>query len=133
MSKGLEGMVAADTSRSQVSGDIGRLIYHGYDIADIGANASFEEVVYLLWFSKMPADDELAAFKAELKSLRSIPPEIETIMRTLPRGGHPVAALRTIVSAMALIDPDAENISVESSQEKAKRLTAVFPTLIAGW
>lgn len=133
MSKGLEGLVVANTSRSQVSGDIGRLIYHGYEIKDLGANASFEETIYLLWYSKFPSSEELAAFKKELIPLRVIPDPIMHIMQTLPKQGHPVAVLRTLVSAMALIDDDADNISVESSLTKAKRLTAVFPTLIAGW
>lgn len=133
MSKGLEGMVVADTSRSRVQGDIGQLIYHGYDIADLGANASFEEVVYLLWHSSMPTADELTAFKNELIALRGIPGPIKAVMNVLPKGGHPVAALRTLVSSMALVDPAADDISPENSLAIAKRLTAVFPTLIAGW
>lgn len=133
MSKGLEGMIAADTSRSQVQGEVGRLVYNGYDIADLGAHASFEEVTYLLWHSEMPTADQLSGFKRELVALRSIPNEIKSIMDVLPKKGHPVAVLRTLVSAMGLIDPDADNISIESSVQKAKHLTAVFPTLIAGW
>ena len=37
--KGLEGVVVADTRLSRVQGDIGKLIYGGYDILDLAGNA----------------------------------------------------------------------------------------------
>ena len=45
--KGLEGVVATETSISSIIDDT--LTYVGYDIDDLAENASFEEVVYLLW------------------------------------------------------------------------------------
>lgn len=133
MSKGLAGVTVADTSRSSVNGTEGVLIYHGYDILDLGENASFEEVAYLLWNDKFPNADELAEFKKELVDNRAIPAELLEVMKGLPKGGHPVAVLRTMVSAMALVDEDAENIELAAARQKAVRLTAVMPTLIAAW
>lgn len=133
MSKGLAGVTVAETSRSSVDGENGVLIYHGYDILDLGENASYEEVAYLMWNSKLPDAAELEAFKKELAANRAIPEELLTLMRDLPKGGHPVAVLRTMVSAMALVDPDAENIQLDAARQKALRLTAVMPTLIAAW
>ncbi|MDA0243267.1 MAG: hypothetical protein OT477_07610 [Chloroflexi bacterium] len=133
MSKGLEGIVVADTSRSSVDGVNGVLIYHGYDILDLGENCSFEEVAYLLWYSKIPNGEELAAFHAELASQRELSAEMLAVMKGLPKGGHPVAVLRTIVSALSLEDADAENITIPEVQKKAIHLTAVIPTIIAAW
>lgn len=133
MSKGLAGAVVADTSRSRVDGQNGVLIYHGYDIMDLGENAWFEEVAYLMWNDKFPDAEELEAFKEKLAPLRVIPDEVMAVMRGLPKEGHPVAVLRTVVSAMSLIDPDAEDVSLESSRQTAMRLTAVMPTIVAAW
>ncbi|MCB0037764.1 MAG: citrate synthase, partial [Anaerolineales bacterium] len=117
MSKGLAGVTVADTSRSSVNGTEGILIYHGYDILDLGENASFEEVAYLLWNDKFPTAAELAAFKKELVANRTIPAELLETMKGLPKGGHPVAVLRTMVSAMALVDDDAENIELTAARQ----------------
>ena len=46
--KGLRGVVAGQTSVSEVYGGEGRLIYRGYDIHDLVKNSTFEEVAYLL-------------------------------------------------------------------------------------
>ena len=47
--KGLREVVAADTQISDIDGELGRLWYVGYDIADLAAALPrFEEVVYLL-------------------------------------------------------------------------------------
>lgn len=46
--RGLENMVAGDTRISTVDGAAGRLIYSGYEIRNLAANASFAEAVYLL-------------------------------------------------------------------------------------
>ena len=133
MSKGLEGAVVADTGRSRVDGQLGELIYHGYEITDLGENADFEEVAYLLWNSKFPTGDELAAFNADLIPLRSLPDSVIEIMKALPKTGHPVAVLRTIVSMMSLLDPNADEVNLEESRRVAMTLTAVIPTIVAAW
>ena len=133
MSKGLAGMVVADTARSRVDGQNGVLLYHGYNILDLGENSSFEAVAYLMWNSVYPNAAQLAAFKAELAGMREIPAELMALMKQLPTGGHPVAVLRTMVSMLSLVDGDAENIEVEAAKQKAMRLTAVIPTIIAAW
>ena len=70
---GLEGETIADTQKSRVDGQAGELIYHGYSILDLGENADFEEVAYLLWNNAYPNAEQLAEFDAELKSLRALP------------------------------------------------------------
>jgi citrate synthase len=131
--KGLAGVVAADTSLSHVDGEQGILIYRGYDIRDLGAFATFEEVTYLLWNGELPNKRQLEAFKAALESKRELPPAILSMMRDFPHEAHPMAVLRTAVSAMGLIDPSADDISVEGARSKSLILTAVMPTIVAAW
>ncbi len=52
--RGLEGVIAADTSISYVDGIHGRLFYQGYDIHDIAEAMSFSETVFLLWSGRCP-------------------------------------------------------------------------------
>ena len=131
--KGLAGVVAADTSLSRVDGEKGELIYRGYSIAELGQKAGFEEVVYLLWNGDLPNRNQLETFKMALGAKRELPADIVQTMRTIHHGAHPMAVLRTITSALGLIDPTADDISLEAARKKALKLTAVFPTIIAAW
>lgn len=131
--KGLAGVVAADTALSFVDGEAGRLVYGGYDIADLGGNASYEEVIYLLWNSDLPTRKQLDTFKAALHANRALPAAVLQAMHSFPHEAHPMAVLRTVVSGLGLIDLLADDIKLEAARKKALRLTAVFPTIIAAW
>ncbi len=124
---------AMTTSSSYVNGTEGILIYRGYDIRDLGLNVTYEEVVYLLWNDKLPNAHELELFKAALAAKRAVPEPVLNIMREFPRDSQPMAVLRTAVSAMGLIDRDADNITANGAREKALLLTAVMPSLVAAW
>ena len=121
------------TSSSFVDGTKGILIYRGYDIRDLGANATFEETIYLLWNDKLPNAQELNTFKAALESQRALPDRLLKILREFPYNAHPMAVLRTAVSALGLLDSHADDVSQNSAREKALLLTAVLPTVIAAW
>jgi len=124
---------AMTTSSSYVNGTEGVLIYRGYDIRDLGLNVTYEEVVYLLWNDKLPNAHELELFKAALAAKRAVPEPVLNVMREFPRDSQPMAVLRTAVSAMGLIDRDADNITANGAREKALLLTAVMPSLVAAW
>lgn len=131
--KGLEGIVIAQTQKSKVQGDIGKLQYHGYNIMDLADKASFEEVIYLLWNNKLPNKAELEAFKQELAPERDLPAEAVELMKLLPTSAHPMGVLRTVVSALGTMDETAEDTSADSIKTKARMLTAVMPTIVAAW
>ena len=131
--KGLAGVTAADSTLSHVDGQAGTLIYRGYNIMDLGENACFEEVVYLLWNGDLPNKSQLEPFKAALVSKRALPSAMLKTMQNIPHEAHPMAVLRSIVSALGLIDPTADDIRAESARKKALLLTAVLPTIVAAW
>ncbi len=133
LKKGLEGVVVADTRLSKVFGDIGKLIYVGYDIRDLAAHASFEEVVFLLWYGKLPTQTQLAQLQERLHAEAALHPSILQALKSYPTGAHPMAVLRTAVSQIGLNDPDAEDNSQDANYRKALSLTAKIPTIIAAW
>src|SRR2546430_2669926 len=51
---GLQDVVVATSQICSIDGQRGKLSYWGYDIHDLAANSTFEEVVYLLWHGRLP-------------------------------------------------------------------------------
>jgi citrate synthase len=131
--QGLEGVVVADTHISEVSGRDGRLAYGGYPIEDLAEHASFEEVCHLLWYGDLPVTHELEHLDQRLRHARAVHPDTLRILRLLPTGTHPMAALRTAVSALAGFDEDAESGDPNALGRTAIRLTAQMPTLVAAF
>jgi citrate synthase len=129
--EGLQDLVIANSSICWVDGERNKLTYAGYDINDLAAHSSFEEVVYLLWHGRLPSRAELGDLKTDLARNRSVPPEVLNLISRLPRTEYPMEALRTAVSAVALYDPEAEDMSFEVNRRKAVRLTAQMATLVA--
>lgn len=129
--RGLEGVVVATTTMSKVYGTEGRLIYKGYEIADLAERTCYEEIAYLLWYGDLPDATQLAEMKSRLASERALPPAVVDMLRTLPPDAHPMSALRTAVSMLAAFDSDAEDESTEARWRTATRLVARFPTVVA--
>ena len=74
----LSGVTAGNTALCTVGKTGNDLHYRGYDILDIATQCEFEEIAYLLVHDKLPNKSELAAYKAKLKSLRSLPKGVLT-------------------------------------------------------
>ncbi|SVD38180.1 uncharacterized protein METZ01_LOCUS391034, partial [marine metagenome] len=130
--KGMAGVVAAETELSDVRGDLGELIYCGYNINDLAENASFEEVIHLLYHKRLPAPDELATLKQDLASRREIPKGVVDLIRTIPAEAAPMHVLRTAVSALGCYDATPETgEDLELARDKALNLVAQIPVLIA--
>ncbi|WP_373501900.1 citrate/2-methylcitrate synthase [Desulfococcus sp.] len=134
MNTGLRGVTVASTRVSDVDGDAGKLIYRGYLVKDLAENASFEEVVFLLLYERMPNLQELASFKKALVSEMPIPREIIAALKTRPRDSLPMDILQAGVAMLANHDPD---IRIEGEREATLRmgirLIAKMPTLLAAW
>jgi citrate synthase len=132
-SGGLEGVVAAKSEICFIDGSAGKLIYRGYDIADLVENASFEEVAFLLWDGKLPNRAELATLKKQLGESAALPEHVMTILRGLPKQTQTMDALRTAASALGATDPDLESNEPAANRRKAIRLTAQFPTIVTAF
>lgn len=130
--KGLDDAVAAATRLSEVFGEAGRLVYAGYEIQDLAENASFEEVCHLLWYGELPTRAQLERLRSRFNEGLVVDGRAFEVLRTATADSHPMAQLRTAISALAFWDPDAEDNSAEASDRKAVRLTAQTLTLSAG-
>ena len=131
--RGLEGVIALESELSSIDGQKGELVYRGYDIHDLAENASFEEVVHLLWNGSLPTQDELDTLHNELRSERALPAPVLDILRNAPDDAHPMAVLRTAVSSLALYDGEADTMNPKANRRKAARILAQIPTIIASF
>lgn len=128
--KGLENIVACTSEISTIA-DV-TLLYRGYTIEDLAAHCSFEEIVHLLFFGKLPNSGELDKIKTSLAQHLTLPaqlmPELELIAKT---SAHSMAKLRTAISFFGMLDPQADDIKPESIIAKATRTTAAIGPITA--
>lgn len=131
---GLEDVIANTSDICFVDGREGRLIYQGFDIHDlVNGNATFEEVIYLLWHGALPTRTQLAELTKNLASHRSLDPHVLQLLREMPQNSNAMEVLRTAVSFAGLYDPDDGDESMEANIRKATRLVAQVPTIIAAF
>lgn len=127
---GLRGQSAGETSLSTVGVSGSGLTYRGYDVKDLAANTTFEEVAYLILYGELPTQAQLDAYKAKLKSLRGLPLALKEVLERIPADCHPMDVMRTGCSMLGNLE--AEHHFVEQS-EITDRLLAAFPSIICYW
>ena len=127
--RGLRGVYADTTKASFIDGQVGKLLYRGYNIHDLAEKSTFEEIVYLLLYGDLPTKSQLEEVDATLRESRSLPPEVVQVLE-LVKDSHPMDALRTSVSALGSFDPECDDNSVEATRRKGIRITAQVPTLV---
>jgi len=132
---GLEDVVAAQTAISDIDGKAGKLLYAGYDIKDLAAHSTFEEVVYLLHHLELPTQQQLDELTAELGKERELHDFTKQLLVTLANTASPMSMLRTIVSAESAHDPDGwESVTNDTANlNKSIRLVARLPQMIGGY
>jgi 2-methylcitrate synthase len=135
----LSGVPAGNTAISTVGHTGNDLHYRGYDIADLAASASFEEVAHLLVHERLPNAAELQTYQQRLKALRGIPPTVRSILEQLPASAHTMGVLRTACSALGAVDPERAKSGSSgpndpaAAREIADRLLASFPSMLLYW
>jgi len=129
----LSGVPAGNTALCTVGRSGNDLHYRGYDILDIATQCEFEEIAHLLVHEKLPNRAQLAAYKAKLKSLRVPPKAVLTILEQLPASSHPMDVMRTGVSALGCMEPEAEGHPIEAARDIADRLLASLGSMLCYW
>ena len=129
--KGLQGISAGTTAISYIDGEGGKLFYRGFAIDELVNHSSFEEVVFLLFFGRLPNSSEWNSWQERLVKERNLPKQVLETLNTFPKGMIPMAALRTAVSLLGLYDKEAEDSSPDANLRKGIRLVAQMPTVVA--
>jgi len=129
----LSGVAAGNTALCTVGRTGNDLHYRGYDILDFADEAEFEEVAYLLVHEKLPAKAELAAYKRKLRSLRTLPVPLRSVLEQLPGSAHPMDVMRTAVSVLGTLEPEKEDHPPAGARDIADRLMACLGSALLYW
>src|SRR6202453_2871207 len=129
----LSGTPAGNTALCTVGHTGNDLHYRGYDIKDLAAHCEYEEVAYLLVHGKLPTTAELAAYKASLKPLRSLPAAVKQALELLPPSTHPMDVLRTGVSVLGCIEPEGAAHDDAGARAVAGALLASLGSMLLYW
>ena len=129
----LSGVAAGNTALCTVGRSGNDLHYRGYDIHDLAAKGSFEEVAYLLVHGHLPTWAELNAYRAKLKRLRGLPRRVAAALELLPASTHPMDVLRTGCSVLGTVLPEAHDHNVTGARDIADRLMASFGSMLLYW
>ena len=129
----LSGTPAGSTAICTVGHSGNDLHYRGYDIRDLAAHGEFEEVAHLLVHGKLPNAAELAAYKASLLPLRSLPAAVKQALELLPASTNPMDVLRTGVSVLGCVRPEAEDHGDAGARAIADALLASLGSMLLYW
>ena len=123
---GLADVVAAQTRLSSVNGLEGELIIAGFPLQEIASQATFEEMVYLLWNDALPTAAELSEFRQALATQRVLPnATVEVLREAIDYQLPPMDALLVGASTLSL------DLANSDAHHQAIAVLARFPMIVA--
>lgn len=131
IARGLEGIVAAETRIGDVRGDIGQLIYCGYDINELAGKVSYEEVVYLLWHNRLPNAHELEQLTTALRAERYLPQGVIDFILNSPKDAAPIDIMRTAVSMLGCYKTTRADLAMPENNQNAIKLVSQIGIIAA--
>ncbi len=129
--RGLEGVIACSSAISTIDGTT--LLYRGYTIEDLAENATFEEVIHLLWFGTLPDAGELESLRGRLARSMTLPDEMRVWLLGMPKKVHPMDFLSAVVAGLTLHDPEANILNETATVGKAVRLTSRIGLVVGAY
>ena len=129
----LSGVTAGTTALCSVGQTGNDLHYRGYDILDVATTSEFEEIAYLLVHGWLPNVAELRAYKARLRAMRGIPAVVRTVLEALPAATHPMDVMRTAVSTLGCVIPEAHDHGAPGARAITDQLMASLGSMLLYW
>ena len=131
---GLRGVILTQTRLSLIDGQAGSLVIGGFPVEELAPQASFEEVLYLLWHDRLPDREEVADLKREMAAHRTLSATTLSVLRhAAERRLPPMDALRIGADTLSLVDEEPEDLSRAANLRRATRLVATFPSVVAAY
>jgi len=131
--KGLDNVYVKESKVCFIDGEASKLFYRGYSIEDLAEHSTFEETAYLLVNGKLPTRQQLQDFGKLISSHRTLEPGVLQLLRSFPTTSDPMDVLRTAISALGLYDPQPATDNINERTDKALRILAKTPTIIAAF
>ena len=131
VSKGLEGIIAAETRLGEVKGQEGQLFYCGFDINELAGKVSYEEVVYLLFHQSLPTAAELEKLTTALRAERELPEGVVEFLKNAPKKARPIDIMRTAVSMLGCYDTSRHDLDMSEHMATAIKLVSQIGIIAA--
>jgi 2-methylcitrate synthase len=129
----LSGVTAGNTALCTVGRTGNDLHYRGYDILDVAEACAFEEIAHLLVHGTLPNQTDLNAYQTKLRGLRGIPAAVKTVLEAIPAAAHPMDVMRSYVSALGCVLPEAHDHNEPGAKDIADRLMASLGSALLYW
>jgi citrate synthase len=134
--KGLEGVVAAETSIGSVRGLEGFYHYRQYSAVEVAERRSLEDAWFLMFEGDLPDAAESASFSEEIRQAAALPDEVADLLPAIAAthaAGGPLDGLRSAVSfaGAALGMRPTHDLGPAERRRDALRITALMPVLAA--
>jgi len=130
---GLENVIVGQQNIAYIDGENGELIYRGYHIDELAPNATFEEIIFLLWHDMLPNQKELDGLNKRLVARRALNEDHLRLIQSMPTSARPMSVCRTGVSQIGLYDPEKLTFDKETNLLKADDILAKIPTIMAAF
>jgi 2-methylcitrate synthase len=132
--KGLEGIVFDTSTISKVDPEAKALYYRGYRAHELAEMCSYEETAYLLLYGELPTNAQLEEFTRQERGARELSDSLLEVIERFPRTGHPMDAIRTVVSYIGMQSQfDAAHETTESVLANGPVLLGKIPSAIAAF
>ena len=131
-SKGLEDVVAGNSSICTIEPNNEVLLYRGYSAYSMAENSTFEEVVHLLIEGRLPKKRELKRLTKQLVKDRKLPKPLVKALKQIPQSANPMDVLRTSVSLMGELDEN-KLYNLEETKQIAYSLISKLPFALMSW
>tara|TARA_A200000159_G_C7311131_1_gene334644 strand:- start:447 stop:1631 length:1185 start_codon:yes stop_codon:yes gene_type:complete len=122
LNTGLRGVPVGTCRTSYVTPTEG-VHYCGYPISEL-AQFEPEDIVYLLFNKELPTAEQSNAFRQNLAARAEIPGDIESVLKSLPKFGHPMDWLSIGIHTLGMLE------TTEDWKEDALNLIARMPRLM---
>ncbi len=129
----LSGIQAGTTALCTVGRNGNDLHYRGYDILEIAERCCFEEIAHLLVHGTLPTETQLGAYKTKLRALRGLPAAVKRTLEAIPAAAHPMDVMRSGVSALGCVLPEAADHNHPGARDIADRLMASLGSMLLYW
>lgn len=129
------GFMSTASCRSAITyidGDAGVLLYRGYPIEQLAAQADFLEVAYLLIYGELPTPKQYQNFTGILQRHAALHEALKTFFTGFHYNAHPMAIMVGVVGSLSAFYHDTLDITnPEHREASAHLLLAKMPTLAA--
>ncbi|DAC43750.1 MAG TPA: citrate synthase, partial [Candidatus Poseidoniales archaeon] len=122
LNTGLRGVPVGTCRTSFVTPTEG-VHYCGYPISELASFAP-EDIIYLLFNKELPNAEQSKEIRAELSARATIPGDLESVLKSLPKDGHPMDWLSIGIHTLGMFE------TTNNWRDDAMNLVARMPRLM---